>query len=247
MRISPTSKSGSGSYHAFILVENIQIAEPNLQNRKSTFRINPAKSYPSMKKILFVTDGIFHPPFPGRMALHKTLSQLDGFSFRHVSSLEKLPADLNAFSALVLHYHHKTISDSALKRLDDFVRNGGGILALHAATASFKQTPAYFKILGGRFIGHGRVEKFEVSKGRNDIFGGIEGFVVKDELYIHELEPGIEIHFTARHEGRDIPVVWTYCHGKGKICYAVPGHMPATMNNPAYRQILRRGLEWVTE
>lgn len=151
------------------------------------------------------------------------------------------------FSAMVLHYHHKTISDSALKRLDNFVRNGGGILAVHAATASFKQTMPYFKILGGRFIGHGKVENFKVQKVRDDVFAGIENFVVKDELYVHELEPSIEVHFTAKHEGRDIPVVWTYRYGKGKVCHAVPGHTSATMSNLTYQKILRRGLEWVTQ
>ena len=43
-----------------------------------------------MKKVLLVTDGVFHPTLPGRLALHDTLKQLSDFSFAHVSSLEKL-------------------------------------------------------------------------------------------------------------------------------------------------------------
>lgn len=200
-----------------------------------------------MKNVLLITDGVFHPPFWGRMILHRTLAQLEGFSFVHLSSLEKLPQDLSSFSALVLHYHHKTISDTALARLEIFVKNGGGILAVHAATASFKKTPAYFEILGGRFTGHGAVEHFRVKRVRDDLFGGLEDFVVKDELYIHELQPGIDVHFTAKHEGRDVPVVWTYRYGAGKVCYAVPGHTTASMHNKTYGQILQRGLKWVTE
>ena len=199
-----------------------------------------------MKKVLLVTDGVFHPTFLGRLALHDALKQLEDFSFRHITSLEKLPRDLTSYSALALHYHHKKISSSALGKLDEFVKNGGGILAIHAATASFKETLPYFKILGGRFIGHGKVEPFEVTKVKDDIFSGIENFVVKDELYIHELETDIEVHFTAKHEGKDIPVVWTYRYGDGKICYAVPGHTTGTMRNQTYQNILQRGLEWVT-
>ena len=201
------------------------------------------------KKILLVTDGIFHPTYFGRLALHKSLKQLDGFSFKHVSSLEELPPDLESFSALVLHFHHKAISDGALGQLDSFVKNGGGILALHAATASFKKSMPYFKILGGRFIGHKKVEKLQVEKSEGSknksVFDGIVGFVVKDELYIHELEPSIEVHFTAKYEGKDVPVVWTYQYGQGKVCYAVPGHTTASMKNTIYQQILKRGLEWV--
>lgn len=208
-----------------------------------------------MNRILLVTSGIFHPPLFGRIALHDTLRQMEGLSFAYVSSLEKLPANIDTFSALVLHYHHKTISDTALHRLDTFVKNGGGILALHAATASFKETLPYFKILGGRFIGHGKVEKIQVRKHalsavetlESKIFDGIDNFEVKDELYIHDLSDNIQVHFTAKYQGRDIPVVWTYHYGKGKVCYAVPGHTTESMHNETYHQILKRGLKWVTE
>ena len=199
-----------------------------------------------MKKVLLVTNGFFHPTLLGRLTLHQTLNQLEDFSFVHISSLEKIPADLTSYSTLVLHYHHKRISSSALDQLDGFVKNGGGILAIHAATASFKETLPYFKIIGGRFVGHGKVEPFEVTKVRDDIFSGIESFIVKDELYIHELEPDIEVHFTAEHEGKDVPIVWTYRYGNGKVCYAVPGHTTGTMRNQTYQNILQRGLEWVT-
>lgn len=197
------------------------------------------------KKILLVTDGIFHPTYFGRLALHNALKQLEGFSFEHISSLEKLPADLDSFSALVLHYHQKKISDNALKRLTGFVRNGGGVLALHAATASFKETLPYFEILGGRFIGHGKVEHFESVNQNSQIFSGVPNFTVRDELYIHELNDKIQIHFTAKHAGKDIPVVWTYQYGMGKVCYAVPGHTTESMYNATYQQILKRGLKWV--
>jgi type 1 glutamine amidotransferase len=196
--------------------------------------------------VLLVTDGFFHPPYGGRMALHRALAQMDGLSFRHVRSLERLPVDLDSFSALVLYYHHKTISTAALARLDSFIRNGGGILAMHSATASFKNEPHYFEIIGGRFTGHGAVENIDVKQVRDDIFGRIGDFVVKDELYLHDLQPGIETHFAATHAGQEIPVVWTYHYGQGKVCYAVPGHTAQSMKHPAVQEILRRGLKWVT-
>jgi uncharacterized protein len=198
------------------------------------------------KKVLLVTDGIFHPPLWGQIILLRFLRQTDGFAVEHIHSLEKLPDDLDQFSGLVLYYHHKTLSPAALARLDGFVKNGGGILAIHSATASFKGTLPYFDILGGRFIGHVKVEPFEVKKRRSAIFNGIPNFTVRDELYLHELNDKIQVHFTARHEGKDVPVVWTTLYGRGKVCYAVPGHTSGSMKNPAYQKILRRGLEWVT-
>jgi type 1 glutamine amidotransferase len=194
-----------------------------------------------MKKVLLVTDGIFHPPFLARKALYKTLANSplpmgegpgvrDGFEFQHIRSMEKLPSNLKDFSAIVIYLHHKKISERAVAGLDDFVSNGGGILGIHSATAAFKEQLHYFEILGGRFIGHGPVAPFAVKPiPESEIFAGIPAFTVKDELYIHELQPGITPHFTATHEGQEIPVVWTYHYGQGRVCYAVPGHRTETM------------------
>jgi hypothetical protein len=197
--------------------------------------------------VLLVSNSFIHPPFAGRRALQHALAQLADFSLRQVRSLEQLPADVEKYAAVVLYFHHKTISAAALDRLDAFVKNGGGVLAVHSATASFKDQAHYFEILGGRFVGHGAVEHFEIKQVRDDVFGGIGNFTVKDELYLHELQPGIEVHFTARHEGQDVPVVWTYRYGKGKVCYAVPGHTAESMKHPALQEILRRGLQWVSQ
>lgn len=199
-----------------------------------------------MKKILLVTDGIFHPPFSARKALHKTLAELNGFEFQHVHSMEKPPDNLKDFSALVIYIHHKKISERALAQLDEFVSIGGGILGVHSATASFQEQLHYFKILGGRFIGHGPVAPFEVRPVLgSEIFAGISTFTVKDELYIHELQPGITSHFTATHEGQEVPIVWTYQYGKGRVCYTVPGHRTESMRDETYQKILQRGLNWV--
>jgi type 1 glutamine amidotransferase len=207
------------------------------------------------KRILLVTRGLFHPPYLARKALHTGLAQLEGFSFQHVASCDQIPADVDSFSALVLYYHADTISAAALRRLDAFVKNGGGILALHSATASYTQEKHYFEILGGEFTKHGKVESFEVRKtnpegsegGEDDIFEGIENFVVKDELYIHQLQPGVEIHFMAEQVEQAAPVVWTYRYGEGKVCYCSLGHTTASIKHPAVREILQRGLVWVAE
>ena len=199
-----------------------------------------------MKKVLLVTDGIFHPPFSAQKALREILMEVDRFEFQRIRSMEKLPTNLMDFSALVIYIHHKKISERALAKLDDFVSNGGGILGVHSATASFQGQLHYFEILGGRFTGHGPVAPFDVKPAdESEIFASLPAFTVKDELYIHELQPGIEAHFTATHEGREVPIVWTFQYGQGRVCYAVPGHRTETMRNTVYQKILQRGLAWV--
>lgn len=199
-----------------------------------------------MKRVLLVTDGLFHPPLLARKAFRDALAKVEGCSFSHISSLEKLPADLDSYAALVIYIHHKKISEAALAKLDAFVASGGGLLGLHTATASFKKEPRYFKILGGRFTGHGPVEQFSISpKSGTEVFYDIPVFDVVDELYLHELQPDIEVHFTAVHKREKVPVVWTYSYGNGRVVYAGPGHTTETLKNQTYQKLLQQGLKWV--
>jgi len=167
-----------------------------------------------------------------------------------IPSIEDLPRlDLADVSAIVLYFHRKTISEQALKALDFFVTQGGGVLAVHSASASFKQNPGYFKILGGRFTGHGRVTPFEVRPvlSPNEPFAGIGSFNIRDEIYLHEVQPDISVHFETSYQGTSVPVVWTYRYGAGRICYAMPGHGVGGIKNPIYQEILARGLGWVSK
>lgn len=193
------------------------------------------------RPVLLVTDGIIHPPLAGRWVLNRALRALPGFCFEQVRSLENLPVDVERFAALVLYFHHKTLSPMALTRLQAYARQGGGILALHSATASFKDCLPYSEILGGRFIGHGEVKPFEMVNRGGGIFDDIPKFTLTDELYFHNLSADIQVHFTA---GRDVPVLWTRHYGRGKICYAGPGHTAGSLKHPVYQNVLRRGLAW---
>jgi type 1 glutamine amidotransferase len=199
------------------------------------------------KNILMVSDGRLHPPLMGRFWLRYALAGMQGYTFTRVSSMEKLLGlDLSDFQGLVLYFHHSNLSPAALDAFDQYVTAGGGVLAIHSATASFDNSPRFTDILGGKFMGHGPVEPFTVSpvSPESQIFHGIPEFSVKDELYLHDLQPDIETHFTTIHQGEPVPMVWTRFHGEGRICYACPGHRAASMRVPAYQQILIRALEW---
>lgn len=233
-----------------------------------------------MHTVLVISSGIFHPSLPGRLALWRGLRALPGVTLRHATSVEVLArADLPRPDALVLFIHGKTISEPALDALDRFVRGGGGILAVHSATASFKETPRYTAILGGRFTGHPPVQPLEVrpagargvsgAASADEIFGPVAPFTVTDEAYRHELAGDIRVHFTARLLRRaasappveaartartqsptaptedELPIVWTRCHGLGRLCYVGWGHRSASLRHPSAVRILQAGLAWI--
>jgi type 1 glutamine amidotransferase len=200
-----------------------------------------------MKEVLLVSDGVFHPPFMGRVVLKRVLVGMVGYRFRGVRSMEVLPGDLKKFQALVVYFHHASISEKAIQIFDEYVSSGGGVLAIHSATASSKGNRAFTDILGGRFKGHGPVQAFEMGpvSPESEIFAGIPTFDVVDELYLHDLQADIQVHFISEYEGAAIPTVWTRFHGAGRVCYACPGHRTASMRVDAYQEVLMRGLAWV--
>jgi len=197
--------------------------------------------------VLLVSDGIVHPPLLGRFWLRRALRRMPGFCFERAASLESLPElPLERYRGLVFYFHHNTLSPGALEALDRYLRQGGGVLAIHSATASFKQADAYFEILGGRFTRHGPVRPFRVhpALAEDEVFGQIPTFEVKDELYLHDCDPANRVHFYAELDGQRQPLVWTRTHGQGRIGYCSLGHCVGTMRHPAVQAILKRGLAW---
>lgn len=198
--------------------------------------------------ILLVSDGLVHPSLLGRYWLHRALAGLPGFRFRRVASLETLPGlPPDAFRAIVLYVHHDTISRPAQQRLEAFVEQGGGLLAIHSASASFKEEPGFQALLGGRFVTHGPVEEFVVqpSTPGGEFWGDMPAFSVRDELYRHEYDTANRVHLHTAVGEECEPVVWTRRQGQGRVCYCSLGHTMSAMRHPAVQQILRTGLRWV--
>ena len=200
-------------------------------------------------QILLVSAGLFHPSLPCRFLLRRALTALPGYRFAHPSSLEALPRlSLDSFAALVLYVHQDTLSAAALDSLDAYLERGGGLLALHSASASYKEEPRFYEILGGRFVRHGPVEEFAVqaSAPEGEIFGKIPAFSVRDELYRHEYDPANRIHLHTVVDGEHEPVVWTRRWGQGRVCYCALGHTVGAVRHPQTHQILGRGLAWAS-
>jgi len=202
------------------------------------------------RRILVISAGVVHPTLSGRKNLKKIIDNASDLNAEYTSNVESL-VDLNSgeYSAVVLFFHRKKISQNALSALDKFVSNGGGLLAVHSTTASFKSENDYFKILGGRFIHHDKIREFTVSQTnkKSGIFRDLDDFKVRDELYIHECEDDIDVHFEVKNGDSSEPVVWTRSYGKGRVCYSMFGHIGDVLKLAEVISIMNYGLKWVVE
>ncbi len=197
--------------------------------------------------ILLISQGLVHPSLPARLVLRQALERSEEFSFRQVGSLESLPKlMLEQYRALVLYFHHKSLSASALDCLEGYLSRGGGCLAVHSVSASFKLEDRFTALLGGRFDHHAPVESFTVLPylSGDRIFGEYAPFSLKDERYIHVYDPTNTIHFAFRSESGLEPLVWTRPYGQGRVCYVAAGHTLSSVRSPEIQRILVQGLRW---
>jgi type 1 glutamine amidotransferase len=226
-------------------------------------------------QLLCITSGTVHPSIFAQLALIAWARRLPGVRVHVVHDVDALrKLSLARFSAVLLYFHSSHISDEALAALETYVAGGGGLIALHSAAASFKETPAFSSLLGGRFLHHGPIAPFTVrqtsalgsfagggptteqgARGPEKVdrpylapdFRQMESFTIRDELYIHEYDPDNFVHFVVDTEDGPEPIAWSRLHGKGRVFYLAPGHRVETVRRPAIRNILRKGIHWAID
>ncbi len=128
----------------------------------------------------------------------------------------------------------------------NFIRNGGGHVAVHAGASSFYDWPEYQQIGGASWelgkTSHGAPHEFIVQPGaEHPITRGLAPFKTQDELWIKPgLHPAAKVIATA--DGQ--PLVVTTEFGRGRGLALLLGHSAGFMETPGFQALLLRGAEW---
>ena len=136
--------------------------------------------------------------------------------------------------------------------LAGFVGRGGRWLALHGTHSAIDppqsaggpyRTPRvlgrFAELLGGQFLAHPPIAPYTVhiTAPRHPLVAGLHPFEVRDELYVLELRPPLEVLLHARFTGEcrgfeegqvtddePRPVLYLKRSGHGTVCYFTLGH-----------------------
>ena len=155
------------------------------------------------------------------------------------------PEDLAKTDVLLIYANHKTLSAEQEKALLDFVSGGGGFVPVHAASACFGHSEPYVKLVGARFLRHG-MEAFtaRIAPGmeQHPILDGFKEFETTDETYVHaDHNPENRTVLMLRDQE---PWTWTRTQGAGRVFYTAYGHDLRTWSQPAFHDLLIRGILW---
>lgn len=128
----------------------------------------------------------------------------------------------------------------------EFVRNGKGLIGIHAATDNFYNWPEAAEMIGGLFDGHPwtangtwAVKIDEPDHPLNSSFNG-RAFLIKDEIYqivgpysrdTHRVLLSLDMTNSRNHqvegikrEDNDFPISWVRPYGEGRVFYCSLGH-----------------------
>lgn len=127
----------------------------------------------------------------------------------------------------------------------EYVRGGGGLLAVHAGSA-VKNSPGMRRLLGGTFTHHPPQTDVTITpQGYHPITANVEPFTVRDEHYHMEADDLAAHHFlTTTSEHGAQPGGWWREEGEGRVCVLTPGHNLEVWLHPEFQTLLRNGLLW---
>jgi uncharacterized protein len=202
---------------------------------------------PDRLHILFLGDEGHHQP---RERLRVIVSNFadQGIFFHYTDRQEDLNLDnLRRFDALVIYGNRTGLTSLQESDLLKYVQTGGGLVAIHSASASFNNSDAYVNLVGGAFKAHGD-GTFSVKHVNPDhpVKTGVPEFQSWDETYVHMKHNPDKMVLSVRVEGEhEEPWTWVRHHGEGRVFYTAWGHDERTWSQPGFQQLLNRGIRWV--
>jgi type 1 glutamine amidotransferase len=178
---------------------------------------------------------------------------------------------LAGYDALVLHYNGPRWGAETERAVEDFLRSGKGMIAVHGVSygpfygqdMTRRQMvgapwPAYADMMGMTWkiedVGHSARHIFTVKwvDRQHPISRGLDPvFQADDELY-HKMDfkPNVHVLATAysdpkqRGTGKDEPIAWIVPFGSGRVVHTSLGHDLRAMSRPGFVQVFARGAEW---
>lgn len=211
------------------------------------------------KRILMILGGTWHD-FDGFAAAMTPLLEEAGHAVDATYDLDTLTQIEGRYDLVVLNTCIGEVrdddgpttpgfTDAQAESLAGWVRGGGGLLGVHAATVSGQTSPTLRALMGGVFVDHPPQFSFTVYPmyEEHPITAGVEAMTVHDEFYIQKYDETIAIHAIALDRGVAHPMVWSKSEGRGRVAYIAMGHGPEVWELEPYQRLMMQAIEWLTD
>ena len=175
----------------------------------------------------------------------------DTLSEKSLKPFQLIVSNWNAFPEKSRQWSSETE-----KAIINFVKNGGGFVFVHSASATHYDWPEFQNMAGGTWgdsTKHGKFAPFQVEFSKTDhpVTKGMANFRTTDELWVDMRingKPTVlgNAFAPASNKGSDElePIILSQQIGQGRSFFLVLGHNVQAMKNLGFQTLLLRGLEW---
>jgi type 1 glutamine amidotransferase len=221
--------------------------------------VQSAEPAAGVKRVLIIT-GEDYPGHKWKETAPVVKEILAKDSRLEVSVLDDLKAldstDLGQYASVVIHfknYNANVPGEDSRKHLEQFVRDGGGMVTLHFGCGAFPGWGDFEKLAGRvynpKLRAHDPHGKFMVDlvDREHPITKGMEPFETLDELYTC-LDGQTPIHVLAtavsKVDQKPYPMAFVLEYGKGRSFHSPLGHDVRAFSVPGVSDLLRRATAW---
>jgi len=186
-----------------------------------------------------------HDPIERYRVLKKALG-VDGIHLTYSEDLADIRREvLDRYDGVMLYGNWKqreAMDPAQEKSLLGYVEDGGAFLPIHCASACFGASDKFVKLVGGSFKSH-ETGTFTttVAAPKHPVMRGYSGFETWDETYVHDRLTDDRTILQLRDKE---PWTWVRNQGKGRVFYTAYGHDMRCWEQPAFHELLRRGILW---
>jgi len=206
-------------------------------------------------KMLLLVGGSHHDSPEIRKILTGFLGAPDNFEVTMSEDMDVLTKEnLAGYDVIINTTTDRLPTDEQHYALLDAVAGGKGLIAIHGGTATFWNSPAYFGMIGGKFVGksvptghrgmYTFMVKIKTAREVEDhpITMGVDDYEVADELFVLEGDQ-TQWHVLARADGH--PIMYTKTFGRGRVFVNALGHGAEQLSYPTSQTLILNAVEWV--
>ena len=228
------------------------MAKKKVSAKKAAKRKSPARARARAKKVLMLVGGPWHANEAAGEVLDALLkargSRWKLTVTRDLDALAALPA--SGYSAVILYTtgFRSDLTEPRETGLLEFVKNGGGLIGVHSAADSFRDSRAYVEMLNAEFLTHPHFHEFPVEIVDRDHYltARMADFTIPDEMYhLQSYDPArCTLLAETFWQGKKMPMAFVRRHGAGRVVYLANGHDLRAWRHPEFQRLLLRSLEW---
>jgi len=163
--------------------------------------------------------------------------------------------------AIVMYDMVKSITPDQQKAFVELLNSGIGLVCLHHDLGAHDDWAEFTKIRGGKYFhkpmtidgkdyakstyAHDQDMKVTVVDKEQPITKGLQDFVIHDEAYGGcYVSPSVKVLLKTDHPKSTPELAWVNNYGKSKVFYLMLGHDSKAWANPAFIELLSRGIRW---